>query len=79
MNKVNPKYAPSLTTQPLSNLFSFSGGLIALAHPLGMTGVRMLATGFAEIQRRKQDIFCTSMCIGSGMGLRRFMLMKGSE
>ncbi|KIJ25615.1 hypothetical protein M422DRAFT_273431 [Sphaerobolus stellatus SS14] len=31
-------------------------------------GVRMLATGLAEIQRRKQEIFCTSMCIGSGMG-----------
>ncbi|KIJ45300.1 hypothetical protein M422DRAFT_30151, partial [Sphaerobolus stellatus SS14] len=45
-----------------------NGGSIALAHPLGMTGVRMLATGLAEIQRRKQDIFCTSMCIGSGMG-----------
>jgi len=45
-----------------------NGGSIALTHPLGMTGVRLLATGLAELKRRDEDILCTSMCVGSGMG-----------
>ncbi|GJJ09659.1 hypothetical protein Clacol_003883 [Clathrus columnatus] len=47
---------------------NINGGSIALAHPLGMTGVRLVATGLAELKRRDEDILCTSMCVGSGMG-----------
>ncbi|EPT04293.1 hypothetical protein FOMPIDRAFT_1028059 [Fomitopsis schrenkii] len=45
-----------------------NGGSIALTHPLGMTGVRQVVTGLAELKRRGGSILCTSMCIGSGMG-----------
>ncbi|EIM92442.1 3-ketoacyl-CoA thiolase [Stereum hirsutum FP-91666 SS1] len=45
-----------------------NGSSIALTHPLGMTGVRQVVTGLAELRRRNQQILCTSMCIGSGMG-----------
>jgi len=45
-----------------------NGGAIALTHPLGMTGVRQAVTGLHELQRRNEDILCTSMCVGSGMG-----------
>ncbi|KZO97843.1 thiolase [Calocera viscosa TUFC12733] len=45
-----------------------NGGAIALTHPLGMTGVRLAVTGLHELQRRNEDVLCTSMCIGSGMG-----------
>ncbi|PCH33582.1 putative 3-ketoacyl-CoA thiolase B [Wolfiporia cocos MD-104 SS10] len=45
-----------------------NGGSIALTHPLGMTGVRQVVTGLAELRRRGGNILCTSMCIGSGMG-----------
>ncbi|KAH9835587.1 putative 3-ketoacyl-CoA thiolase B [Rhodofomes roseus] len=45
-----------------------NGGSIALTHPLGMTGVRQVVTGLAELRRRGGSILCTSMCIGSGMG-----------
>ncbi|KII93505.1 hypothetical protein PLICRDRAFT_131359 [Plicaturopsis crispa FD-325 SS-3] len=45
-----------------------NGGSIAITHPLGMTGVRQVVTGLAELRRRNADILCTSMCIGSGMG-----------
>lgn len=31
-------------------------------------GVRQVVTGLAELRRRNQQILCTSMCIGSGMG-----------
>jgi len=44
------------------------GGSIALTHPLGMTGARLIVTGLAELRRRNEQVLCTSMCIGSGMG-----------
>ncbi|KAJ7254071.1 3-ketoacyl-CoA thiolase [Mycena haematopus] len=45
-----------------------NGGSIAISHPLGMTGVRQVVTGLAELQRKNGTLLCTSMCIGSGMG-----------
>ncbi|KAJ7181700.1 3-ketoacyl-CoA thiolase [Mycena crocata] len=45
-----------------------NGGSIAISHPLGMTGVRQLVTGLAELKRKNASLLCTSMCIGSGMG-----------
>ncbi|KAF9455839.1 3-ketoacyl-CoA thiolase [Collybia nuda] len=45
-----------------------NGGSIAISHPLGMTGVRQVVTGLAELKRRNGTLLCTSMCIGSGMG-----------
>jgi len=45
-----------------------NGGAIALGHPLGATGARQIATGLAELRRRKQKVLVTSMCIGTGMG-----------
>lgn len=45
-----------------------NGGAIALGHPLGATGIRMVATGLAELQRRNEKVLCTSLCVGSGQG-----------
>ncbi|TFK77062.1 3-ketoacyl-CoA thiolase [Pluteus cervinus] len=45
-----------------------NGGSIAISHPLGMTGLRQLVTGLAELKRQNKSVLCTSMCIGSGMG-----------
>ncbi|TCD71494.1 hypothetical protein EIP91_008875 [Steccherinum ochraceum] len=45
-----------------------NGGAIALTHPLGMTGLRQIVTGLAELRRQDKQVLCTSMCIGSGMG-----------
>jgi len=45
-----------------------NGGAIAISHPLGMTGVRQVVTGLAELRRRNGTLVCTSMCVGSGMG-----------
>ncbi|KIK06956.1 hypothetical protein K443DRAFT_673845 [Laccaria amethystina LaAM-08-1] len=45
-----------------------NGGSIAITHPLGMTGIRQVVTGLAELKRRGEKLLCTSMCIGSGMG-----------
>lgn len=45
-----------------------NGGAIALGHPLGCTGARMIATLIAELQRRNGRFGIVSMCIGTGMG-----------
>lgn len=44
------------------------GGAIALGHPLGMTGARMVVTLMTELERTKKNMGVVSMCIGSGMG-----------
>lgn len=44
------------------------GGAIALGHPLGMTGARMIVTLFHELERTGKKYGVVSMCIGSGMG-----------
>lgn len=44
------------------------GGAIALGHPLGMTGARMICTLFSEMERTKERLGVVSMCIGTGMG-----------
>lgn len=44
------------------------GGAIAIGHPLGMTGARMIVTLFSELERTKQKRGLVSMCIGTGMG-----------
>ncbi|KAK7064198.1 40S ribosomal protein S3-1 [Favolaschia claudopus] len=51
-----------------------NGGAIAISHPLGMTGVRQVVTGLAELRRRNGSLLCTSMCIGSGMGAADFKM-----
>ena len=45
-----------------------NGGAIALGHPLGMSGTRLIQTAVLELhQRQKKYALCT-MCIGVGMG-----------
>lgn len=45
-----------------------NGGAIALGHPLGVSGTRMVATLLRELKRRKGRYGVVSMCIGGGMG-----------
>jgi len=45
-----------------------NGGAIALGHPLGCTGARMVADILPELKRRNGRYGVVSMCIGSGMG-----------
>lgn len=45
------------------------GGAIALGHPLGATGARMVAGLLAELGRREKQVGVVSMCIGTGMGM----------
>jgi acetyl-CoA acetyltransferase family protein len=46
-----------------------NGGAIALGHPLGMTGTRLLLTLTLELQRRGQRYGLATACIGGGQGI----------
>ncbi len=46
-----------------------NGGAIALGHPLGATGTRLLLTLALELRRRKASYGLASACIGGGQGI----------
>ncbi len=46
-----------------------NGGAIALGHPIGASGARILVTLIHEMQRRKVQKGLATLCIGGGMGI----------
>ena len=46
-----------------------NGGAIALGHPIGATGTRILVTLIHEMKRRKSKKGLATLCIGGGMGI----------
>jgi acetyl-CoA acetyltransferase family protein len=46
-----------------------NGGAIALGHPLGASGARMVATLVHELSRRRGHFGLATMCIGVGQGI----------
>ncbi len=46
-----------------------NGGAIALGHPLGMSGARLILTAAVELERRKERYALCTMCIGVGQGM----------
>lgn len=46
-----------------------NGGAIALGHPIGASGARILVTLLHEMQRRKAHKGLATLCIGGGMGV----------
>ena len=45
-----------------------NGGAIALGHPVGATGARLVLTLLGELQRRDQALGLATLCIGGGQG-----------
>jgi acetyl-CoA acyltransferase len=45
-----------------------NGGAIALGHPLGMSGTRILNTAAIELQAQRKRYALVTMCIGVGQG-----------
>ncbi len=45
------------------------GGAIALGHPLGMTGARLIATAMHQLERNRLHRALCTMCIGVGQGI----------
>ncbi|CAH7686245.1 Thiolase, N-terminal domain-containing protein [Phakopsora pachyrhizi] len=58
------------------NKVNVNGGAIALGHPLGCTGTRLIVTGLSELRRRKLKVMVVSMCIGLGMGAAGLVLAE---
>jgi len=52
-----------------SEIVNPNGGAIALGHPLGMSGARLILTASRQMQRMKTRFALVSMCIGVGQGI----------
>ena len=52
-----------------------NGGAIALGHPVGATGARLMTTLLYEMQRRKARYGMATLCIGGGQGMA--MIVEG--
>jgi acetyl-CoA C-acetyltransferase len=46
-----------------------NGGAIAIGHPIGASGARILVTLLHEMQRREAKKGVAALCIGGGMGV----------
>ena len=51
------------------NKVNVNGGAIALGHPIGASGARILVTLIHEMNRQNKDKGCATLCIGGGMGI----------
>jgi acetyl-CoA acetyltransferase len=45
-----------------------NGGAIALGHPVGATGARLILTVLLEMNRRNTEFGLVTLCIGGGQG-----------
>jgi acetyl-CoA C-acetyltransferase len=51
------------------DIVNVNGGAIALGHPIGASGARVLTTLLYELQRRNKKRGLATLCIGGGMGI----------
>ena len=49
-------------------IVNVNGGAIALGHPIGSSGARILVTLVYEMQKRNVEVGLASLCVGGGMG-----------
>ncbi len=61
--------ARGIGVDPFSDKLNPHGGAIALGHPFGMTGVRILATLLNDLSTRDETIGLETMCVGGGQGM----------
>jgi acetyl-CoA C-acetyltransferase len=61
--------ARGLGVDPFSDKLNPHGGAIALGHPFGMTGARILCTLINDLQTLDQTYGLETMCVGGGQGM----------
>ena len=61
--------ARKLGVDPMSDKLNPHGGAIALGHPFGMTGARILCTLLNDLQTLDKTIGLETMCVGGGQGM----------
>jgi acetyl-CoA C-acetyltransferase len=54
---------------PFSDRFNPQGGAIALGHPFGQTGARIMTTLLNGLQSADKNVGLETMCVGGGQGL----------
>ena len=53
----------------MSEKLNVNGGAIALGHPVGSTGSRIVITLMHELQKRGGRYGIASLCVGGGQGM----------
>jgi acetyl-CoA acyltransferase len=71
--EVNEAFASVLAAwrrevEPDMDRVNVNGGAIALGHPLGSTGARLITTLLHELERSDKEIGLVTMCCGGGLG-----------
>jgi acetyl-CoA C-acetyltransferase len=61
--------ARGIGIDPFDDRFNPHGGAIALGHPFGMTGARILTTLLNDLRTLDKTIGLETMCVGGGMGM----------
>ena len=58
------------------SMVNVNGGAIALGHPVGCSGARILTTLIYEMKRRKNELGLATLCVGGGMGVATILKME---
>jgi acetyl-CoA acyltransferase len=71
--EVNEAFASVLAAwrrelDPDMDRVNVNGGAIALGHPLGSTGARLITTLLHELERSDKEVGLVTMCCGGGLG-----------
>jgi acetyl-CoA C-acetyltransferase len=61
--------ARALGIDPFSDKLNPHGGAIALGHPFGMTGARILCTLLNDLRTLNKTVGLETMCVGGGQGM----------
>jgi acetyl-CoA acetyltransferase family protein len=71
--EINEAFAPVVAAwrrevEPDMDRVNVNGGAMALGHPLGSTGARLITTLLHELERSDQEMGLVTMCCGGGLG-----------
>jgi acetyl-CoA acetyltransferase family protein len=71
--EINEAFAPVVAAwqrelKPDMDRVNVNGGAMALGHPLGSTGARLLTTLLHELERSDKQVGLVTMCCGGGIG-----------
>ena len=71
--EINEAFAPVVAAwarahEPDMDRVNVNGGAIALGHPVGCTGARLITTILHELERTDKEIGFVTMCCGGGLG-----------
>ena len=66
-NRPNSRFKLDIFQYP--NIINVNGGAIALGHPIGASGTRIIVTLLHEMIKQDKKKGLASLCIGGGMGI----------